>query len=52
LPGVTLLSAQSAAFRGFESVSALKSACGCQAVEWLLCGAYELPGFGLVTSPT
>jgi twinkle protein len=48
LPGVPLLSAQSDAFRGFRSIEALKNACGCEAVEQLLCGARELPAYGLV----
>lgn len=49
LPGITLLSAQNAAFRGFQSVSELKRACGYEAVEQLLCGAVELPAFGLLS---
>lgn len=48
LPGVTLLSARTAAFMGCTSASALKSTHGLMAVERLLCGAAELPAYGLL----
>ncbi|MEA4955027.1 MAG: AAA family ATPase [Pseudoflavonifractor sp.] len=43
-----VLVAQPAAFKGCSSVAALRAECGPSAVEELLCGAVELPSYGLL----
>jgi twinkle protein len=48
LPYIPILSARETAFCGCKSVSALKDKYGIESVELLLCGAEELPAYGLI----
>lgn len=43
-----VLVAQQAAFKGCSSVAQLRAECGPSAVEEILCGAVELPSYGLL----